>query len=83
MTAIMLRLALTILWPAFLVAGMADGLFFSLIDPEELLHLIGQPDMPPMAAYTVGFFFFWMFTALTGLLTYYLIKVPSDDSPSI
>ena len=59
---------------------LADGLFFSLIDPEELLHLIGQPDMPPMAAYTVGFFFCWMFTALTGLLTYYLIKVPADHN---
>jgi hypothetical protein len=25
-----------ILWPAFLVAGVADGLIFSLFDPQDM-----------------------------------------------
>lgn len=79
----MLRLALVILWPAFIVAGMADGLFFSLFDPEELLQLLGQPEMPVLAAYTVGFFCFWTFAALAGLLTYYLANTPNYKEPRL
>jgi len=29
----MLKLAMTVLWPSFLTAAMADGFFFSLFDP--------------------------------------------------
>ena len=31
-----------ILWPAFLVAGVADGLIFSLFDPQDM-HVFGEP----------------------------------------
>ena len=36
----MRRLAMVILWPSFLVAAMAEGFFFSLLDPLDL-HLGG------------------------------------------
>ncbi len=77
----MLRLAMSILWPSFLVAIMAEGCFFSLFDAHELLHLTGRVDSPPIAAYTLGFFFFWLFGALASMLTYYLINVPNDHNP--
>jgi len=76
----MLRLASTILWPSFLVAIVAEGFFFSLFDPGELLHIASQLDLPPLAGYTVGFFFFWAFCALASTLTYYLTNVPKDRS---
>jgi len=79
----MLRLTLLILWPSFLVAALADGLFFSLFDPEELLHLVGRADMSPMGAYTVGFIFFWVGGALASMLTHYLVSVPADHNPPI
>ncbi len=66
------RLAMVVLWPAFLTAAMADGIFFSLVDPEAL----GQ--MAPMALYTVGFFCFWGLCAVASMLTYYLMAVPDD-----
>ena len=53
----MLRLAMLILWPSFLVAIMAEGFFFSLFDPVDLLLVGGHVDLPPIAAYTIGFFF--------------------------
>jgi hypothetical protein len=75
----MLRLALTILWPSFLVAIVAEGCFFSLFDPRELFMNLGaQHEFPPIAGYTIGFFFFWIFCSLASMLTYYLCKVPND-----
>jgi len=37
----MLRI-IWVLWPSFLVAGIAEGLFFTVIDPQEL-YLFGEP----------------------------------------
>ena len=31
-----------ILWPSFVVAGIAEAVFFTLIDPQEL-YLFGEP----------------------------------------
>lgn len=79
----MRRLAMVILWPSFLVAGMAEGFFFSLIDPQDL-HLGGAPfALSPLAAYTLGFFAFWLFCALAAMLSYYLANVPGDRQPPL
>jgi hypothetical protein len=61
-----------ILWPGFIVAIPAVGVVFTLVDPEDL-HWGGMPlAVSRMAAYTLGFFFFWALgaasSALTGLL---------------
>ena len=32
----MVRLIMAVLWPSFLVAIVAEGVFFSLFDPREL-----------------------------------------------
>jgi hypothetical protein len=79
----MLRLALTTLWPSFLVAILAEGFFFSLFDPRDLVHIGGDfpVQLPPIAVYTLGFFFFWIFCALASMLTYYLSHVPNDRDP--
>ena len=77
----MLRLAMKTLWPSFMVAIVAEGCFFSLFDPHELSRLGGQHELPPLAAYTIGFFFFWVFCSLASMLTYYLANVPNDHHP--
>jgi hypothetical protein len=63
---------MSILWPSFLVAGVAEGLFFTLFDPMDLpLH--GNPmELSRTAIYTLGFFLFWLFTAASSALTCYL-----------
>ena len=73
----MRRLAMTVLWPSFLAAAMAEGCFFSLFAPDALV----LPVLPPMAVYSVGFFFFWSLCALASMLTYYLVTVPEDHNP--
>lgn len=69
------RLAMTVLWPSFLAAAIAEGCFFSLFEPDALLAL------PPMAVYSIGFFFFWSLCALASMLTFYLVTVPEDHNP--
>ncbi|MDB5824904.1 MAG: hypothetical protein JWR21_3608 [Herminiimonas sp.] len=76
----MMRLAINILWPSFLVAICAEGFFFSVFDPGELTSM-GGLELPPIAGYTIGFFFFWVFCALASMLTIYLIKAPNESEP--
>ena len=74
----MRRLAMTVLWPSFLAAAMAEGCFFSLFAPDLLGTL---PVLAPMAVYSIGFFLFWTLCALASMLTYYLVTVPEDHNP--
>ncbi len=78
----MLRLTINLLWLSFLVAVLAEGCFFSTFDPEDLLHLTQRLDWSPLAGYTVGFFFFWAFSAMASALTYFLINLPNAPAAS-
>lgn len=77
----MLRLAMSVLWPSFLSAIMAEGFFFSLFDPADLMMIGGQADLPPTAAYTIGFFFFWAFCAIASMISLYLIRTEAPSQP--
>ena len=77
----MFRLALLILWPSFLVAILAEGFFFSLFDPADLMLVGGHVDMPPIAAYTIGFFFFWSFCAIASMISIYLMRTETPNQP--
>lgn len=59
----------TVLWLSFLMAGIATGFFFSVIDPYELRYCVDFPEISRTGAYTVGFFLFWLLTSVTGLLS--------------
>jgi hypothetical protein len=74
----MMLLAMRILWPSFLAAILAEGFFFSLFDPAVALHAATVVALSPLAAYTIGFFFFWTFCALASSLTCYLNEVPDE-----
>lgn len=72
------RLVMVVLWPSFLVAIVAEGFFFSLFDPSDLSLVGSHIELTAIAAYTIGFFFFWVFCALASMLTCYLIGVPDE-----
>jgi hypothetical protein len=64
--------AFSILWPAFLVGGAAEMLFFAIFDPRDLA-LFGEPlAWSRQAIYTVGFFFFWSTCAASAALAVFL-----------
>ncbi len=60
---------IAILWPSFLMAGVATILFFTAFDPALILAHTAFADIPRLGAYTVGFFLFWLLTACSCLLT--------------
>ena len=67
-----------ILWPAFIVAGGAAGVFFTLFDPMDI-HIFGRPlRVSPMGAYTLGFFGFWILGSAASALTTLLSKSPFE-----
>jgi hypothetical protein len=77
----MLRLAMAVLWPSFMAAILAEGFFFSMFDPADLMMVGGHIDMPPIGAYTIGFFFFWSFGALASMLSLYLVRSDEPAQP--
>lgn len=69
---------LWVLWPAFLVAAVAELFFFAVFDPADL-HLFGQPiDIGRMPVYTIGFLFFWAIAAAAAALTVFLLRSPFE-----
>jgi len=60
------------------VAALADGLFFSLFDPRDLMLAGTHIEAPSIAVYTLGFFGFWIFCSLASLLTCYLMRMPDN-----
>lgn len=68
------------LWPAFLVGGVAEMAFFSVVDPEELVWLHHGLEMPVTAIYSVGFFFFWVTAFAASALSLWLSAPPSSPT---
>lgn len=67
-----------ILWPSFIVGGIAETVFFTLIDPQEL-YLFGEPvHWSRMAVYSVGFFMFWGIAAASSAFTCFLQRTARD-----
>jgi hypothetical protein len=66
-------LLIWILWPSFLVAGMAEGLLFTVVHPQELLFFGHHPDISDEGVYTIGFFVIWTFCAVSSALTAYIL----------
>lgn len=62
-------------WSSFLMAALATMLFFAFVDPAEYEWMGGEtPEATRMTGYALGFFFFWLVTALTGFVVAYLIR---------
>ena len=78
------RLFIWIMWPSFLVAGMAEGLLFSMVHPSELMFFGHHPDISDEGIYTIGFFIIWIFCSFSSALTAYIlpgIHADSDNGP--
>ncbi|HUF21226.1 MAG TPA: hypothetical protein VMP00_10780 [Burkholderiales bacterium] len=72
------RRLIYILWPSFIVAGVAEALFFTAFDPMDLA-LFGLPlTWSRTAVYSVGFFAFWAVAAASSAFTCFLQR-PSDE----
>jgi hypothetical protein len=67
-----------VLWPSFLVAGIAEIVFFTVINPQEL-YLLGQPvKYSTLATYSIGFFSFWILCAASSLVTLFFQRTADE-----
>ena len=67
-----------ILWPSFIVAGIAEGVFFTLFDPMDLRLFDQELGLSRMAVYSIGFFAFWLFAAGSSALTCFFQRSASE-----
>lgn len=69
---------LWVLWPSFIVAGVAEGLFFTVINPQELYLFGDAVHFSALATYSIGFLAFWTICAASSLFTCFLQKTPGE-----
>ncbi|HEY0877765.1 MAG TPA: hypothetical protein VGE10_04875 [Zeimonas sp.] len=74
------HIVMQVLWPAFLMAIIAEGIFFSMIDPRELHVVTAYLQDSRVAAYTVSFFAFWALFACSSGVTYFLAHGIDDPT---
>ena len=55
----LIQQAISVLWPSFATAIVATGIFFSDIE------------VSPIAAYSIGFFIFWLLASVSSIGTLY------------
>jgi len=72
------RRLLWVIWPAFLVAGVAETIFFSLFDPSELRFFGAPAGLSSQAFYSLGFFGFWCLGIASSALTVFLERSPFE-----
>ena len=60
-----------ILWPSFITAGIATVLFTTAFDPDIIFV---EYDISRVGAYSISFFLFWLFGALTAATTCFFLK---------
>jgi hypothetical protein len=69
---------MSILWPAFLLASVAELLVFALVDPGDL-HWRGEAvGLSRHAVYAAGFFAFWVLATGSSALTLLLTRPASE-----
>ena len=72
-----------IFWPSFMVAAVAEAVFFTVIDPQEL-YLFGQVvHLSSIATYSIGFFGFWTVCAASSALTCFLRRSAAEVNKGV
>jgi hypothetical protein len=66
-----MKKAIWILWPSFIVAGAANGLLFTFVDPADL-------DLNRFEAYSIGFFSLWAMGAACSAFTCFLQRTADE-----
>ena len=62
---------IAVLWPSFMVAVVATGLFFSAFEPDDLFPFGEDTGVSDLGVYSIGFLLFWLVSAISGIGTLY------------
>ena len=75
--AVMQKIIL-VLWPSFWVAAVAEALFFTVVDPQQLYFFGSEVHFSPIATYSIGFLAFWVICAASSLATLFYERSPDE-----
>jgi hypothetical protein len=71
-------LAMVVLWPAFLMAGVLEALIFALVDPSDLWvseHL----GLSRQGTYTLFFLALWAVISIAATISVLLSRLPTEE----
>ncbi len=71
----------SVLWPSFVLAGLATIVLFTAFDPHAVGLCMGVSSVTRIGAYTVGFFLLWLLTLCSSLLTVYFQRPTHTPVP--
>ena len=69
-----------VLWPAFIAAGIAETIFFTLIDPAQLYLFGERVEWSVTATYSTGFLLFWLVCSGSSLMTYFMMPEVAKEA---
>ena len=75
------QLVSAVLWPSFLLAGVATAVSFTFLDPVRLFDYEGEAPLSRIAAYSLGFFLFWLLCAASSAATAYFMRPTDAPAP--
>lgn len=67
-----------VLWPSFIVAGIATVVFFTMFDPMDMNIFGVEVSVGRIAAYSIGFFGFWLLGAGSSGLTCFFQRTANE-----
>lgn len=68
-----IRPLIWILWPSFLVAGVAEVVLFAFFSPADMALPGHGAEVSSEAVYSIGFLLLWVMCALSSALTYFVL----------
>lgn len=72
-----------VFWPSFLVAAIAEAVFFAVINPQEL-YLFGEAvHFSTLTTYSIGFLGFWAVCAASSATTWFLHRGARDINKKV
>lgn len=72
------RALMWVLWPSFLMAGVASAIVFALVDPLDVA-IFGYIRLERDFLYAAGFFFFWLIAAGASALTLFMAPAAGGE----
>ncbi|HCN69436.1 MAG TPA: hypothetical protein DIT03_14550 [Candidatus Accumulibacter sp.] len=63
-----------------MAAGIAEAIFFTLIDPAHLYLLGERVEWSAMATYSTGFLLFWLVCIGSSLMTYSMMPEAAKEA---
>ncbi|MEH0164677.1 hypothetical protein [Roseateles microcysteis] len=71
-------LAMVVLWPAFVMAGVLEALVFAQVDPSEL-WISEHLSLSSQGVYTLTFLVLWLVISIACAISVLMARMPDEE----